>query len=225
MKFRNTFLYLIATSISLISFAQNKESQKQYIGITITGRNIFSKFGSCDINANKYFKDYLGLKISSDFQILDSIRINANDDGIPDYVVVLSPVIQEEELFGSFCYKQSYNHRLLLILNSSTNGYIVHTVGENVIVNKSEYQSEPFRKLLSTKDGFGLSFFIGSVNKCYYDFFFKKNNGNYYLDSSFYNCYKVDLSANDEKKRTYQLSDSTAIEKIDIRKYLVIPNM
>ena len=223
MKLTIPILYIVATAMSLTSCAQKSERKEKDSSIAIIDNMIYSKFSSCDVNANVKFNDFLGVQISKDFQILDSLKLNVNEDMTPDYVIVLSPVIQEEEQFKSPCYKFSHNRRLLVILSSSPNGYTVNTVAENAIVNKSEYQSEPFRKLLSTKDGFGLSFFIGSVNKCTYEFYFKKSKNGYFLDSSVYNCYKTDLSANAEKKEAHKISDSTNIKNIDIRTYLVIP--
>jgi hypothetical protein len=225
MKFKNAFLYAVSMAIAFIACTQENKHNEKFSTISIKDNKVYSMFTACDSNSNKEFSDFLGLKISSDFQIVDTSSAKFNSDEIPDYVVVLSPVIQEEEMYKTKCYKEPYNKRVLLILLSTTNGYSIHTVGENVVLSKDESQSEPFRKIIKTKDGFGLSFFIGSFIKCNYDFYFIMNKNNFYLDSSAYDCYKTDLSGNTKKSEVYSISDSMNVRSVNIRKYLKVPDV
>lgn len=225
MNKKNSILLLI---IFAFSCQRNQDPVKRFEGRTYILENsqkLYSKLDSCMPKANGGFQEFNGIKISSDYLIIDSLSLDLNRDHLPDKIMVLSPRLQEEDELSNKCYNSPFNNRLLVTILSQNDKYIIGTVNERLILNNSEFYSLPYKKLNREADGFSINFFVGSTIRCRYKFTFKGTVNNCYLQNSKYSCYVMDLSKDEEKEIKYNQVDSTKLENVDIRKFITIPNL
>ena len=163
----------------------------------------------------------LDLTVDTELIIKDSIKTRINSDSKIDYVFVLSNKIQEEDLPYTTC-NTKYTKRLLLVFLSDRDGQYRHIVNEDVLLNNIEFQSDPFRKITSLKDGFKLSFYFGTRIRYYYDFSFREyKEDDIFLYKSKSNSYDIHISgANKSQDRNYNRNKSTDLKTINIRNFI-----
>ncbi|XZF15427.1 hypothetical protein ACTHGU_04760 [Chitinophagaceae bacterium MMS25-I14] len=162
---------------------------------------LYSMLGLCakEKEVNKAFFKIYGTSISSDYDVLDSLKIDINNDSIKDLIVIFSPKIQQLRIEKSPCYFQKYDRRLLAIFLSNKNGFVLKCINENLILNRFEYQNEPFIKMEHISNGILLKYYIGSSLKCDYNFYFNVHNNNLFFVKKEYNCYLINLSEREKK--------------------------
>ncbi len=182
--------------------------------------SILSKLNFCNNHIKNKFFNVGNVSISADYEIKDSISLLINNDLIPDKILVLSPTVNnDDDAETSACRNSRYNKRLFVVLLSNNTKFHVSTINENLILNEHDSQSEPYRKMVAERRGFILEYFIGSVNKCYFNFHCSIRDANIYLISNEYNCYRTDLTSSKKGTRKY----NEKIDNVDIYKHMSIP--
>lgn len=218
---------------ALIAFSQllfSCKAENSFKETKLEGESYFykdgeltSKFNLCDSSMQtKQFTVFHNFRFTDNYVIKDSVYSDINNDKVKDWILVLSPAIQEDDSFAHPCYYSKYNKRLLVVALSK-NGKSDLIVNEHAILNKAESQSEPFRKIDLDKNGFTIKYYLGSTLRCYFDFSFTKNDDDFYLHSLRRECYLIDLSKSDTLYQKYAVADSLNLNKIDARKFINFP--
>lgn len=212
------YKYLILIMFTFSIFAQKKHSS---VTFEFEKDTLKSKLRLCDSIQNASYYKLLDAKVDTKFVILDSIKTRINKDSKFDYVFVLTNKIQEEDSAYTDC-NTKYAKRLLIVFLSNGNNYYSHIINEDVVLNNIEYQSNPFRKITSLKEGFKLSFYFGTRIRYYYDFYFKADKeNNIFLEKSKSNSYDIHISGtNKSRKNGYTKSKSTNLKNINIRNFI-----
>ncbi|OGS72030.1 MAG: hypothetical protein A3F91_03685 [Flavobacteria bacterium RIFCSPLOWO2_12_FULL_35_11] len=213
------FIFLLCLKIQVIG--QNSQNT-----FSIIQDGIIPKLKNCDTSnslVNEYYS-YLGIKFSKYYIILDSLKIDINKDGFLDRFLVIAPITQIYSPDTLPCDQQT-GKKLAVVLLAQQNKYTISYVNENLILNDYEFQSEPYCGIKSCNHGFILCFFIGSIIKCEYNFYFKIKNGNLYLYKRKYDCYVTDLSSNAKQTKKHPFSKETNLSSINTRNFIDIPDL
>ncbi|WP_118973652.1 hypothetical protein [Taibaiella koreensis] len=224
-------LKIVLSTILLFAFlnacyAQHATNQKiEGKSFLFEKDRLSSKRHLCKQDKNPTFLNFKGIQFSSSYVLIDSLNVDLNKDGIADWIVILSPRIQELDQYKDACYKTVFNTRLLMAIISEKGSYHVSAINENLILNRFEYQSEPYRKIEKEVDGFVIRFYIGSVIRCNYDFHFTANKGGPFLSKTSYDCYRRDLSRSAQSSLNFKNANTTSLSKINIRPFIRIPNL
>jgi hypothetical protein len=193
------------------------------IDITFSFRNdtLKSKISHCNSPSPPSYYRLLNFTIDSNYLLIDSMKSNFNTDKTLDYIFVFSNKIQEGDLQITECNKK-YNKRLLVVLLSKGNKYEASIINEKVVLNTTEYQSDPFRKITSLKNGFQLSFYFGTRIRYYYDFIFKfDGRSDFFLYKSKRESYDIHVSESNEiMEKKYLRTKSTNLKNMDIRNFI-----
>lgn len=159
--------------ISLIIIPRYLLSQQGgFDTFTFKNDTIKSKIVLCDPQEQTSLFRLFNLIIDSNFLIIDSMKCMLNTDNSYYYIFILSNKIQENDVHIADC-DEKYNMRLLIILLSKDNKFDLPIINENIILNRTDYQSEPFRELVCINSGFKIGFYFGTRIRYYYDFYFK----------------------------------------------------
>jgi len=198
-------------------FAQNSP------GRTFIFKNdtLISKISFCDSQNSKSFYKLGTLIVDSNLVLIDSVVSDYNKDGVLDCVLVLSNKIQEGDISVTDCNKK-YNRRLIVVLLSAKQKYRVSIINENAILNTSEYQSNPFRKIERLKNGFVLKFYFGTRIRYNYDFYFSFDGKNdFYLFKSKRESYDIRVSGENESSEVkYSRTRLTNLKNLNIRDFI-----
>lgn len=108
---------------------------------------------------NSYYKQF-GIYISTYFLIEDSLRIDLNNDGNKDMLIVLSPV-SLELVEKSNCITDSFPKRLLVEIISNNEKYNIGNVYSNLISDIGGGLSA-YNGIYLTKNGFAIEHQRGS---------------------------------------------------------------
>jgi len=189
-------------------------------GVTYTCANdtILSKLDYCTNPSGNKFFSIDDISISTDYTLLDSISLHTNSYNAE--ILILSPAINDRDgAAAATCRNSKYNKRLFVLLTNAKNKFHVQTINERLILNENDAQSEPYKKIVPDKNGFILQYFIGSINKCSFNFHFAIRGQDIYLVANEYNCYTTDLKTAKKGTRKY----NKKISQVDIYKYLPLP--
>ena len=211
-------IFLILLLYFNVSWSQNVNSNsKVYLFKNDTLKSFLPK---CDSEHAQIFRKLINITIDTRFKVIDSIKCKLNSDDLNDYIFILSNNIQEENLPSTECNRK-YNKRLLVIFLSKKNNFQI-LINQNVILNKWEYQSEPLRGVKCAKNGFILSFYVGTRTRYYYDFLFTLNKNNFiYLTHSESESNDIHRDGSgQQKRRNYPQNRNTNLKSIDIRKFI-----
>ena len=213
----NRFLFVVFIISPIYLFAQKKPSPT----FSFQNDTLKSKIGYCDPLSQISYYRLLNVTVDSNLLLIDSLKSDLNGDKSLDYIFVFSNKIQEGDLQLTDC-NVKYNKRLLIIVLSRGNKYHPPIINENVILNTTEYQSDPFRKVVSLKNGFQLKFYLGTRIRYYYDFFFKfDGKKDFFLYKSKSESYDIYVSGKNEfKERNYSRSQLTNLRTINIRNFI-----
>jgi|GEM_PF-4115793 len=172
------------------------------------------------LDKNNYF-NYKNLVISKSYQIIDSTKI---DSGGHYKVLILSPLDQEDESF-SFPCKLNIK-RIIIVLSVLQNDLVrILDVNDNVILNKINYLTDPYIKdAQPTKNGFSLSFSVGSGRRCDLTLFFSILQGKVYLHKFSADYYTIDLRHSKTQKVTLKTSKNNELSHIGTSNLIKFPN-
>lgn len=210
-------LFLICPGINL--YAQSDTLSYSVKDNTISPNLKFTK--DDEVLVNKY-KHVAGIKISKYYEVLDSVFINPIAGSSKYCVLVLSTLAQDGAAENDHPNLPE-GKRLLVVLKYIKGSYVIDYVNENAILNVDYSQSEPFLGIKRDSAGFTLKYFIGSVNKCTFFFYFKLEDNNFYLSNYITDCYKIDLSERKKKEHPYKdKSERRNLRNIRIEGYLQV---
>ena len=132
---RINIILLILGCLQLIACSQSAnviEGQS----FRLKNKKLVAKLDSCKESKNSVFFPLLGYEISNEYVVIDSLHLPLNEDAISDYIIALSPNVQEDDDFKSLCYKG--NKRLLIVFLSEGNTFRAAIINENVLLNRIE---------------------------------------------------------------------------------------
>jgi hypothetical protein len=221
-KIKNNRFIILECILFTLLFSPAILYSKNRKGVTYTCSNdtIISKLNYCSNPAKNKFFNVEDICISTDYAILDSTTLYVNNNAIPSKILILSPTINDQDYTNApDCRNSKYNKRLFVLLAADKDKFHVRLINEHLILNEYDEQSEPYRKITTDKNGFTLKYFIGSINKCNFNFHFVFRGNDIYLIDNEYNCYTSDLKTSKKGIRKYNIK----IDKVDINKYLDIP--
>jgi hypothetical protein len=218
MQFRLIFLSFF------IFYGVNLFSQSDTLSYSVKDNTIHPnlKLTKEDAAWADHYKHVSGIKISRYYTVRDSLFINSTQGDSKYRVLVLSTFAQDA--IDNIIPTLPEGKRLLVVLKYVNGKYSIDYINENVILNVDYSQSEPYHGIKHDSSGFSLQYFIGSVNKCKFTFYFTLENDNFYLSKYIADCYKIDLS--ESKKKNHVFTNKTEgrnLKNIRIEEYLQIP--
>lgn len=184
---------------------------------------------SCDTALDvEGFYDFGGLKISKYYVFLDTVDLYLNNDTVMDKLFVLSPSSQEIPMNESFCSEMG--KRLFVAIVSDKDKFEFFIVNENLILNRFDYQNEPYCGMKFNSGKLEFCFYTGSVMKCEYKIAFDLIDGDFCLARRTSDCYLIDLSRSSHYTVDFNPVDSNAEDKIflqniDIDHFLDVPEL
>jgi hypothetical protein len=126
------------------------------------------------------FYRYRRLLISTKYKLVDSIGVGKTSR---TKILVLSPLNQEEFGYTVPCYLLI--RRILMVYDDSAGDDPVSYITDKVILNRYDWQSDPYlygQSIKRTDSGFSLAFSAGSKIKCDLEMFFVVRANRIYLD-------------------------------------------
>lgn len=135
------------------------------------------------------------------WEILDSVELDFNEDGVPDYVGVLQAGMIDKD--GYQVYQLEYPRILFAIASEKNEGYRLDFQDVNVIRSRDEggIYGDPYQPLTAEGTSFTTHTYGGSAWRWWEDYTYTYREGNWWLASSEeaygYGDYITDYEKND----------------------------
>jgi hypothetical protein len=210
-------LFIILVIIPGYLFSQEKTGE----AFIFKNDTLKSKINQCYSAGGYSFNQLLSLKVDTNFLVIDSLKCKLNNDNEYDYIFILSNNIQERFMEITDC-NVLYNKRLMLIFMSKNGKYNSPIINENVVLNRTDFQSEPFKKIECDGKGFKLSFYLGTRIRYDYDFYFSFDGvKDIFLNKSISRSYDIHASGkNTMQERKHARTQATNIKGINVNKFI-----
>lgn len=157
---RINFIFILFFSINV--YCQVEQFNNTLInGDTIKPTiEINTKCDSCFKVINNYYKQF-GIFISGYYNVMDSIKIDLNNDKIDDYLIILSPLsLDIADKWYQFRV-DSIPKRLLVEIIIERNKSKIRNIYSNIISNEGVFTMS-YNSIIKTKKGFDLNFNKGN---------------------------------------------------------------
>ncbi|MBS1585654.1 MAG: hypothetical protein JSS82_08910 [Bacteroidetes bacterium] len=216
----NKKIYCIVAMLLSTSLLFGKSSRSYVVKSDTIWSNL-----ECKSKTTASFHRFQNIFISTDYVLKDSFRISATGKTYEDYYLflTLSPFVQER-FDTSTCYNSPRDKRLFVVLHCKKERAVINSINDDFVLNRYEYQSEPYTKMEATTAGFVMKYYIGSSNRCYYDLYFEHLANSFYLarvQYSCYNIYQTDVLTDERKYKPNQYK----IDRMNIRSFINIPKL
>jgi len=203
------FIFILVLSINV--YCQGEQFNNTLIkGDTIKPTvEINTKCDSCFKVINNYYKLF-GIFISEYYNVMDSIKIDLNNDKIDDYLIILSPLsLNIPDKWYQFRV-DSIPKRLLVEIIIEKGKSKIRNIYSDIISNEGVF-SMSYNSIIKTKKGFDLNFNKGNHYRFEYklSFLIKEN----YI--SIFKIKKICYIGNYKKMSIYEYNNYP-IEKINI---------
>ena len=215
---KGLFVFLFVSVCQKVSFGQD------YLLKADTLRPMV--FECDDKVINHSYRNVFGIYISNFYQTIDSLTTFLNDDKLPDKIIVLSPISQEERDTFYECVVGEKKRLIIGFVSDKSKGYKLGFINENAVLNQYDYMFDPLRRLIKLKNGIRIRFDFGSIISCQYEFDFLLKNGCLNLYKRKYWFFNKANPALEKKKSNFYKNKNHCLNSINIENFLVeIPDL